>query len=72
MCGRFNLYAAKEDLEDFFSMPITMSVEPRFNIAPSQNIMALHQLPEQSAHLTRFQWGLIPSWAFPEDLKRAS
>src|SRR5436190_8805445 len=67
MCGRYNLRArltvlAKQfqfDLDDAFA-----NVKPRYNIAPTQQVLAVRQ-PEQGAkrELVALRWGLIPVWA---------
>ena len=47
-----------------FSLPGNLAEQPRYNIAPSQPIVAVHQPP---ASTTRegllLHWGLVPSWA---------
>lgn len=62
MCGRFTLTVDPAELRDAFgdaSFPTQFS--PRFNIAPSQPVLAI---PNDGAHKADFfMWGLIPSWA---------
>ena len=62
MCGRFTLTIDPASLQENFgdySFPATFA--PRFNIAPSQPILAI---PNDGAHRADFfVWGLIPSWA---------
>jgi len=36
MCGRFTLTASAEKLQEFFPLFDIPSVQPRFNIAPTQ------------------------------------
>ena len=66
MCGRFTLHAPLNLLvEQFlFSLPDDLSIRPRYNIAPTQPILAVHQ-PAGSAARQGIQlhWGLVPSWA---------
>src|SRR5262245_825257 len=67
MCGRFTLRTpltvlAKQlqfDLDAAFA-----KVGPRYNIAPTQDVLAVRQ-PEQGAkaELVALRWGLIPVWA---------
>src|ERR1044071_7143737 len=62
MCGRFTLTADLENLEERFSFHTTgLSFKPRYNIAPSQQVLAVISAEERRAGLLR--WGLIPSWA---------
>jgi putative SOS response-associated peptidase YedK len=62
MCGRFTLTVDPADLQETFgeySFPIPFS--PRFNIAPSQPVLAIPNDGRKVADF--FVWGLIPSWA---------
>jgi len=62
MCGRFTLTADLEQLEERFSFHAAdLSVHPRYNIAPSQQVLAVIGAGERRGGLLR--WGLIPSWA---------
>ena len=62
MCGRFTLTINPADLQDAFSnynFPVRFA--PRFNIAPSQPILAIPNDNKLAADF--FVWGLIPMWA---------
>jgi putative SOS response-associated peptidase YedK len=62
MCGRFTLTVDPADLKEAFQdykMPTQYA--PRFNIAPSQPILAIPNDGKYTADF--FVWGLIPSWA---------
>jgi putative SOS response-associated peptidase YedK len=62
MCGRFALTVDPADLQDAFPEFIFPSqYAPRFNIAPTQPILALPNNGTGKADF--FFWGLIPSWA---------
>ncbi|GBC93160.1 Putative SOS response-associated peptidase YedK [bacterium HR15] len=64
MCGRFALYASAERLAGQFRLPLPFQIAPRYNIAPSQPVLALHVLRETNTReWTHFQWGLVPRWA---------
>jgi putative SOS response-associated peptidase YedK len=62
MCGRFTLTVNPAELEDTFSDFIfPTKFAPRFNIAPSQPLLAI---PNDGANTADFFiWGLIPMWA---------
>jgi len=62
MCGRFALTVDPADLQDAFpEFTFPAQGAPRYNIAPSQPILAL---PNDGANKADFfVWGLIPSWA---------
>jgi putative SOS response-associated peptidase YedK len=60
MCGRFTLRSP-----DRISLKLRtpdLSFEPRYNIAPSQKILAIADFGN-GLELTSMVWGLIPSWS---------
>jgi len=62
MCGRFALTVDPADLQAAFPEFIfPVQGTPRFNIAPTQPILALPNDGTNKADF--FVWGLIPSWA---------
>lgn len=64
MCGRYSQSQTGEAVADAFHLPSSPSVEPRYNIAPTQPVSAIvatPEKPEPQHHLLR--WGLIPSWS---------
>nr|BBH94233.1 DUF159 family protein [Thermogemmatispora argillosa] len=64
MCGRFTLITDLKTIAEIFGVPATLEAQPRYNIAPSQEVVAiLHEGTRQMAWL---RWGLIPSWAKEE------
>lgn len=38
-------------------------IQPRYNIAPTQQVAAIRAYPDGTLHLDHLKWGLIPSWA---------
>lgn len=67
MCGRFTLGVNLDDLiEAFPDFTFPPEIEPRYNIAPTQDVMVV---PNNTAgHVSFFRWGLIPSWAKDTDI----
>lgn len=64
MCGRFRLGKGREAIKKFFGAQTDVEWEPRYNVAPGQNIATVRQ--DASApvrHLSLMRWGLIPFWA---------
>lgn len=62
MCGRFTLTVDPGDLQDVFNdYTFPSQFAPRFNIAPSQPLLAISN--DGKSHADFFIWGLIPSWA---------
>ncbi len=76
MCGRFALTATLDEVETFLGVAGGEDFPPRYNIAPTQPILAAlagpsrqpgSNLPDRQALLVR--WGFIPAWAkTPGDL----
>lgn len=62
MCGRFTLTVDPADLKQEFSeFTFPSQFAPRFNIAPSQPVLAIPNDDKNEAYF--FVWGLIPMWA---------
>ncbi len=62
MCGRFTLTVNPRELEDAFKdFTFPDRFAPRFNIAPTQPVLAIPNDAKKRADL--LLWGLIPSWA---------
>lgn len=62
MCGRFTLTADPAEIIDVFGdFTFPTQFSPRYNIAPSQPVLAIPNNPDRKADF--FIWGLIPSWA---------
>jgi len=63
MCGRFALPNPKK-IAGHFNLKNIPDLAPRYNIAPSQDIVAVRFLPNASTReLVLLNWGLIPFWA---------
>jgi putative SOS response-associated peptidase YedK len=58
MCGRYSLHHQPREVADRFDADPTLDFEPRFNVAPSQGILAV--LPGR--RLDVLGWGLVPHW----------
>jgi len=67
MCGRFAQYSDLPSLARRFSVPEDMvrtnEGPPRFNIAPSAQILAVRLDGEGQRELARLKWGLVPHWS---------
>jgi len=62
MCGRFTLTVDPADLKQEFSeYNFPSKFAPRFNIAPTQPVLAIPNDDRNEADF--FVWGLIPMWA---------
>ena len=62
MCGRFTLTVDPAELqEQFENYNFPPRYAPRFNVAPTQPVLAIPNDGENTADF--FVWGLIPMWA---------
>lgn len=64
MCGRYSLFADFRKIEDRFG-EATFEIdeyEPSYNIAPSQQILAVINDGSKN-RLGHLKWGLVPPWA---------
>lgn len=62
MCGRFARKSDPRRLAKEFGVAEVPTVEASYNIAPTQNILAVRQ-GDDGREMTLFKWGLVPSWA---------
>lgn len=61
MCGRYASTLPPEMMVELFKLLKSVDIVPRFNIAPTQPIVAIWEAQGQrAAHFAR--WGLVPGW----------
>jgi putative SOS response-associated peptidase YedK len=64
MCGRFTLFASPVAVADLFGTAPPPDLPPRYNIAPTQTLLACRlDATAKARELVRLRWGLVPSWA---------
>ncbi len=63
MCGRYAFYSPSEAVAALFGVSASPTVEPRYNIAPTQFVASIRRSEEQRNELTMLRWGLVPFWA---------
>jgi putative SOS response-associated peptidase YedK len=66
MCGRFALIADTEQVATLFEVDDVANIPaavPRYNIAPTQPVLAVRLNENGRREITFFRWGLIPSWS---------
>jgi putative SOS response-associated peptidase YedK len=64
MCGRFTLTASASAVKELFPLFDQAELEPRYNIAPTQAVLAVRRLPQAARpEIVPLRWGLIPHWA---------
>lgn len=63
MCGRFTQFSITKTIEAL-QVEAAIDIPPRYNVAPSQPVAAIVQIPESDQwQWVWLRWGLIPSWA---------
>lgn len=64
MCGRYTLTLRAEIIAERFGVQIPPRLPERFNIAPSQMVLAVREKPgSHERELVALRWGLVPFWA---------
>lgn len=62
MCGRFNLRTNPAELVEIFALLRAPQFPPRYNIAPTQPVLAIRQTDAGRVG-DLLHWGLVPGWA---------
>lgn len=65
MCGRFALAVTPEELANHFNLKRKVTTVPRYNIAPSQQVVIIRARAREYT-TAAVRWGLIPHWAKDE------
>jgi len=69
MCGRYTLKSSERALQAAFpGVVFPDELPPRFNIAPTQPVLAI--TGDDPSHATFLRWGLVPPWG--KDLRVGS
>ncbi len=65
MCGRFTLRTPTETLSALFDDLNFPRLSPRYNIAPTQDVLCVRATPTQphAREAVMLKWGLIPFWS---------
>ena len=71
MCGRFVSSSSADKIAQFFGASFEgESLPPNFNVAPTQDVLAVVADAAGEREVQAFHWGLVPSWA--KDIKVGS
>ena len=64
MCGRYSLTSAPEAMRQLFDLdgPL-LNLQPRYNIAPTQDAPIIRAADGGKRELAMLRWGLVPSWS---------
>lgn len=64
MCGRFVSSQSPDKIAEFFGASFAgEALPPNYNVAPTNDVYGVVQLPEGRREVQAFHWGLVPSWA---------
>ena len=68
MCGRFTLHMPWSELVKLFRVHDRPNIRPRYNIAPTQDVLAIRLDGGGNQEAVQLRWGLIPFWAKDEKI----
>src|SRR5215204_5362972 len=66
MCGRFTYSRSRDETRERFGVKVgeaLLHLLSRYNVAPTQTVLAVGQTKDGGRKATALRWGLIPSWA---------
>lgn len=63
MCGRFVRFSSVDKFAELFGARDGFDLSPRYNIAPTQAVLAARNALEGGRELVALHWGLVPHWA---------
>jgi putative SOS response-associated peptidase YedK len=63
MCGRFVQYSDPDLYANQFGLASVCAATPRYNIAPTQPVLAIRTADDAQRELIQLRWGLVPAWS---------
>jgi putative SOS response-associated peptidase YedK len=63
MCGRFVQYSDPEIYASRYALDRVCEAAPRYNLAPTQPVLAVRVGGDDCRELVPLRWGLIPGWS---------
>jgi putative SOS response-associated peptidase YedK len=63
MCGRFVQCSDPDIYASHFDAVTLFDAKPRYNLAPTQQVLVVRKTEEGGGELVPLRWGLIPSWS---------
>lgn len=63
MCGRYAFFSPAEAVKRVFALEGLPALEPRYNVAPTQDVPAVRMGEEGARRFAMLHWGLVPKWA---------
>jgi putative SOS response-associated peptidase YedK len=71
MCGRYSVSLPPEQMARLFGFAERPNLEPRWNVAPTQDAPIVRADADGKRHLVLVRWGLVPAWAKDLEIGRA-
>ena len=62
MCGRYTLTTPTDEIAEMLGISHSVLTTPRYNIAPTQDILIARQNEQNQRELVMLRWGLIPAF----------
>ena len=63
MCGRFAYFVPRAQLLAEYALSSAPEFPARYNIAPTQDVVAIRQSADGQRSASLLRWGLVPHWA---------
>lgn len=63
MCGRFTSLLTPELLAVIYEIQAKIDLQPRYNVAPTQDVLVVREDSAGGRYPSYARWGLIPHWA---------
>src|SRR5262245_1823827 len=63
MCGRYAFFSAADAVKLVFALDDVPALEPRYNVAPTQDVPTVRAGEEGARAFAMLHWGLVPKWA---------
>lgn len=63
MCGRYSFTLPPEAIRELFRVTTGLNLQPRYNVAPTDQMPVIGLEPNGERALKVFRWGLIPWWS---------
>jgi putative SOS response-associated peptidase YedK len=68
MCGRFTLATKTQTIAEYFGIELSYELWPRYNIAPSQDVLVIKESRNFKPEFSIMRWGLVPAWQKEEEI----
>lgn len=63
MCGRYDLHNHPGVVALMLGLPYPHDIVPRYNIAPTQDILVVRSAANGQREMVAMRWGFVPRWA---------